>query len=155
MMDGVKALKHIVGWAGVVVFSLAVIGMGLYLSDVGLDRADKLGSSIGAIVSLVGLGVSIYAVIRVGGRSPQSGGQSVTGSTIGDGILQVRGVRRSVRVGRSANGSGPTQSLLPAALRPSSSNAGPEPGEQSVTGTQTSGAVQQFDDIGGDLDIDR
>lgn len=42
-------------WAGRVVFGVIVVGLVVYLSLVGLDKADKLGSSIGGVVALVAL----------------------------------------------------------------------------------------------------
>jgi hypothetical protein len=39
-------------WAGRVVAALAVIGLARYLDPVGLDRADKLASALGALLVL-------------------------------------------------------------------------------------------------------
>jgi tetratricopeptide (TPR) repeat protein len=43
-------------WTGRVVFGLLVVGVVAYLAIVGLDRADKTASSIGAVVALIALG---------------------------------------------------------------------------------------------------
>jgi hypothetical protein len=42
-------------WSGRVVFSVIVVGLVVYLLVVGLDKADKIGSSIGGVVALVAL----------------------------------------------------------------------------------------------------
>ncbi len=49
------------GGAGVAVAALAALGV--YLSRVGLDKADKLASVIGLFVALAGLGVAVCGLI--------------------------------------------------------------------------------------------
>lgn len=41
----------------------AVVGLGVYLTRVGLEDADKLASVLGLFVALAGLGVAVYGVI--------------------------------------------------------------------------------------------
>ncbi|WP_182902266.1 hypothetical protein [Microbispora sp. H10830] len=49
------------GGAGVAVAALAALGV--YLSQVGLDKADKLASVIGLFVALAGLGTAVYGLV--------------------------------------------------------------------------------------------
>ncbi|MEV1205641.1 hypothetical protein [Microbispora rosea] len=49
------------GGAGVAVAALAALGV--YLSHVGLDKADKLASVIGLFVALAGLGAAVYGLL--------------------------------------------------------------------------------------------
>ena len=58
-------------WAGRVVFGVLVAGVVVYLVVVGLDKADKTASSIGAVVALVALAVPYLLPPR------QSGGVSM------------------------------------------------------------------------------
>jgi GNAT superfamily N-acetyltransferase len=55
-------------WAGRVVFGMIVAGLVGYLAVVGLDRADKVASSIGAVLALVALGAP-YLLPPPGGAS--------------------------------------------------------------------------------------
>ncbi|MFG1957329.1 hypothetical protein [Nonomuraea sp. NPDC049028] len=77
-------------------------------------------------------------------------GQSVSGSTVGGGVTQVKGVTGTLRLGAPsspapASGPGPaSEPVLPA----------PESG-QTVTRSQIGGEVVQVDGVGGDAEIDR
>jgi hypothetical protein len=67
---------------------------------VGLDRADKLASAIGAVVSLAALAVALFSLRSPAAREqPASGGQSVQNSEVGGHIMQIRDVQGDVRVG--------------------------------------------------------
>ncbi|ROP40232.1 hypothetical protein [Saccharothrix texasensis] len=54
-------------WVGRGVFGVIVAGLVVYLVVVGLDEADKLGSTIGGVVAVVAL-VAPYLWPRAGGR---------------------------------------------------------------------------------------
>jgi hypothetical protein len=43
-------------WAGRVIFGVIVVGLVVYLVVVGLDKADKLASTVGVVVALLALG---------------------------------------------------------------------------------------------------
>lgn len=58
---GMRGWGPVWGGAGVAVAALAALGV--YLSQVGLDKADKLASVVGLFVALVGLGVAVYGLI--------------------------------------------------------------------------------------------
>jgi len=78
-------------WAGRIVFALIVVGLVVYFATVGLDRADKLASSISLVVALLALaapyllpppGVSGSEPDRVedtGDARATAGGQANTG----------------------------------------------------------------------------
>jgi hypothetical protein len=51
-------------WIGAGVLLLAALGLIVYFAVVGLGQADKLGSAIGAIVAVAGLGVTIIGLMR-------------------------------------------------------------------------------------------
>lgn len=57
-------------WSGAVTALLALTGLGVYFGVVGLDRADKLASVIGAFAALAGLGLAVYGMIRQQRRNP-------------------------------------------------------------------------------------
>jgi len=142
-------------WAGAVGTGLVLIGLGVYFFVTGLDRADKLSSAIGVFVSVLGLGVSGYGVLLTRRGPAGQPSQSVTGSTVGGGVVQVRGARGNVRIApvASAVTVPPPGTASPPPL--SSASDRPAVGGQSVAGSEVSGSVRQFDDVGGDLDLDR
>jgi hypothetical protein len=51
-------------WAGAIAGVLALAGLGGYFVTVGLDKADKLGSVVGALIAVVSLGVSVYGLVQ-------------------------------------------------------------------------------------------
>ncbi|TQS31031.1 hypothetical protein [Microbispora sp. KK1-11] len=58
-----RVLTRVLTWAG----GIAAVGAGsalaVYLSTVGLDKADKLASVIGLFVGLAGLGVGVWGLL--------------------------------------------------------------------------------------------
>jgi hypothetical protein len=50
-------------WVGGALTAVAVAGLGLYLTAVGLDKADKLAGVIGAFVGLAGLAIALYGMV--------------------------------------------------------------------------------------------
>ena len=116
---------------------------------VGLDKADKVASVIGAFVGLAGLGVAVYGALS--GRGPddiRGSGQHVRGAAVGGSVIQVRGVSGSVRIRGAAVPPHPAQA-------PGGPAPVPEPGGQSVDGSRVSGNVTQVEGVGGDADVDR
>ena len=96
-------------WAGRAVFGVAVTGLVVYLSVVGIDKADMVASSIGAVLALIALGapyllppandVPAPAPNRVedsGNARATGGGQANTG-------LQTLDGDRSAQVSRSGD----------------------------------------------------
>lgn len=58
-------------WGGAVVTVLALVGLAIYLAEIGLGKADELSSVIGVFVAVVGLVTSGYGLVR-GRRSASS-----------------------------------------------------------------------------------
>jgi hypothetical protein len=130
---------------------LLVAGVVGFLAVQSLDDADKWASVLSAVVAVVGLAVGV--VTSVGGRPrPGRGGQSVTGSTVGGGVRQVRGVGGSVQIGPAA----PAAAASTAGARtPPAATDGDGGDGQSVDRSQVSGSVDQIDQVGGDVELDR
>jgi len=135
----------------VIVGGLILLGLGAYFVVVGLDRADKIASVIGAFVGLLGLCLSGYALVLTRRGLPQSPShrQTVARSTVGGDVLQVRGVGGSVRLGSGTAGTAaePSRSVHVKDARAAD--------DQLVTDTQIQGHLRQVDDIGGDVEVDR
>ncbi len=51
-------------WGGGALAAVAVIGLGVYLTAAGLDKADKLASVIGVFIGLAGLATAVYGTVR-------------------------------------------------------------------------------------------
>ncbi|MCO6011090.1 hypothetical protein NE236_39655 [Actinoallomurus purpureus] len=135
----------------------AAAGLGGYFVAVGLDKADKLASAVSALIGLAGLVVSVYGVILARQATapaspapPPPGGQSVTGSTIGGGVTQVRSVGSDLHLGAP-----PPGLARPPAVPPKPEAGKGVPGEQAVRDARVAGEVTQIDGVGGDADIDR
>ncbi|WP_170176312.1 tetratricopeptide repeat protein [Lentzea flaviverrucosa] len=86
-------------WVVVVLAGVAVLTVGGVMLAVGLDTADKVGSVVGAVCGMVGLGISTYGlrVARSGGRqgAPEtqaSATNSVSRSRVTGGVTQVDSV---------------------------------------------------------------
>ncbi|WP_182876871.1 hypothetical protein [Microbispora sp. H10670] len=60
-------------WGGAGVAVAALAGLGVYLSRVGLDKADKLASVVGLFVGLAGLGVAVYGLVAERGSGGGGG----------------------------------------------------------------------------------
>lgn len=101
-------------WAGGVVAVAVVVGLAVYFRAVGLDRADKTASVLGAFLGLAGLALSVYGV--VGGRAGPSPASSPQPG------------------GTAAGSASPSAEADPA-------NTGPHDGPASVEGSPLPGAV--------------
>ena len=138
------------GWvaAGGVLLAAGVVG---FLAVQTLDDADKWASALSAVVAVIGLVVT-GVTLAGGGPGPGRGGQSVTGSTVGGGVRQVRGVSGSVRIGSGGPVSAPP--AVEAPVLPTADDAYGA-GGQWVDRSQVSGPVDQVDQVGGDVGLDR
>ncbi|MEU4832243.1 hypothetical protein [Streptosporangium sp. NPDC023615] len=63
MADTEHMSRRTLTWSGVAVALVALAALGWYFIAVGLDRADKLASVIGALVGLLGLGLAVYGAV--------------------------------------------------------------------------------------------
>ncbi|MFI6457859.1 hypothetical protein ACIBF6_40660 [Streptosporangium amethystogenes] len=101
-------------WAGAGIAVAALAGLGVYLSRVGLDEADKLASVIGLFVALAGLGVAVYGVVA--GRKGSGGGTAEPDRLAvpasgerpvdGGGIVSTGDGARNIQMRAEASGSG-------------------------------------------------
>lgn len=129
---------------------LVLITGGVWGAVADLDAADKVASVVGGLCAVMGLALSAYGVV-LARRGSGLSGQSVTGSTVGGGVTQVRGVQGNLRIG-------PAGAVPPGPVVPPPAPFTPsvvQPGGQSVTGSQVAGPVHQVEGVGGDADIDR
>jgi hypothetical protein len=66
-------------WAGRFIFALVVAATAIYLSAVGLDSADKLGSGIGVVIALCSLGAPYLVPPASGPSAPAPGSTCASG----------------------------------------------------------------------------
>ncbi|MFC5754544.1 hypothetical protein [Actinomadura rugatobispora] len=55
--------RRVLGWCGLIVGVIAIVAVAALFVIVGLDRADKIASSLGALIGLAGLGVAVFGLI--------------------------------------------------------------------------------------------
>jgi hypothetical protein len=85
-------------WVGRVVFGVIVAGLVAYLVVVGLDKADKVSSSIGAVLALIAL-VAPYLL-------PRSRGEDVVSDDVevGETVVKDSGDAQATRGGEANTG---------------------------------------------------
>jgi hypothetical protein len=98
----------VTGWLAVLFVGLGLVGLGVYFGRIGLDRADKLASVLGAFSGLAGLFLAGWGMVQArherarpaapGG--PGGGGQQVSGSVIGRDNFQIGSAGRDVDIRR-------------------------------------------------------
>lgn len=143
--------QRVVAWMSAIVGGIVLVGLGVFFAVIGLDRADKLASVIGALVGLIGIGLSTYGVVLARRAATSlSGGQKVLGSRVGGGLTQVRKARGNVRIGQDQSAA--SASSNPRSTGTSFNNTADS---QAVVDSITKGPVRQIDDVDGDVDIDR
>ncbi|MCX2950192.1 tetratricopeptide repeat protein [Lentzea sp. NEAU-D7] len=99
----------------VILAGVAVLAVGGVMLAVGLDTADKIGSVVGAVCGMVGLGMSAYGLVvaRSADRQTAPGAHtsvtnSASGSSVTGGVTQVGSVSRDlVMGGMSISGANP------------------------------------------------
>jgi hypothetical protein len=126
----------------------AAVASAMVIVKPSLDRAEKWISIAGVAASTV-LGVAAWRYTRRGTRDDlpaSTSGQTVAGSHVGGDIVQVRGVRGSVRIGPG--------DVRPTATRPKAPPAFTAGHDgQSVSGSSGAGRVRQVDGVDGDVDL--
>lgn len=95
-------------WAGRAVFGVIVVALVVYLAVVGLDEADKVAGSIGAVLALIALGAPYLLPPPAQGspdpdRVEDTGGASATGGGQANTGLQAPGDDRPGQVTRSGD----------------------------------------------------
>ena len=78
--------------AGSAVTVAAVVGLTGYFAVVGLDKADKLGSVVGALVAVAGMALTAYGVVARPDDGPRRVSQTARASEHGR-VVQVGGDR--------------------------------------------------------------
>ncbi|MGH3815324.1 MAG: hypothetical protein ACRDUV_23225, partial [Pseudonocardiaceae bacterium] len=86
------------GWVVWVAVGVVVLAIGGVMLWIGLDDADKVGSVVGALCGVVGLGLSGYGLVQA--RSGRSDGGPVTNSITGSDV--VAPVVQAGSIGRAA-----------------------------------------------------
>jgi hypothetical protein len=148
----VLSAKRTLTWGSLITVGVLVIGFGLFFAVTRLDDADKWGSALGGLAAILGFPIAVYGIVLARRQAVGSQGrQDVENSAAGGGVTQVRGVRGSLRIGRTA----PVVDTPSPTVPPDSHSPAGELGGQRVSRTWTAGPVRQVDDIGGDADIDR
>ncbi len=91
------------GWIVSVACGVVLVAVGGLMVWKGLDAADKIGSVIGALSGVIGLGLAAYGVVstRRAGPTAPSVSNTVEGSTIGGSNVQIGHVGRDARIERS------------------------------------------------------
>lgn len=93
--------RKVVVWAGSGATVVAVAGLLVYFAVVGLEKADKLASVIGALVGLVGLAVAVFGLLAPSTRGEgSSDGGDGSGSGWSGGERRVRQKARASGRGR-------------------------------------------------------
>ncbi|MEV4020597.1 hypothetical protein AB0J35_59980 [Nonomuraea angiospora] len=89
MIDDVSMRGRVLVWGGALIVVVALVALGLYLTRVGLDKADKLASVIGLFVAVAGLGVAVYGLVI--DRQSGSGGVRQQAKAAGRGRVYQAG----------------------------------------------------------------
>ncbi|WP_176308433.1 hypothetical protein [Micromonospora sp. NBS 11-29] len=132
---------------------LAVGGLGYYFFRLGLEKADKAASAAGLFIGIAGLGISVFNAVAAS-RSDRGATtkQSVTSSRVASGVFQASKVSGSIRITSEPDSEGMFEGYTP----PRDSNINPPSlGGQSVHKSDVRGPVIQFDEVGGDIEVDR
>lgn len=150
-------------WAGGAIALAGAIALGLLSVVMGLNKANELAGVVSASATLVGLGVSMYGLVLARRTSSPpsrpSSYQSVTGSTVLGGVVQVDGVVGGVNAGVAPPSVAPDVAVMPAPghaapTAPAAATSSAAHGSaQSVTNSQIGGNVTQISGVGGDVDV--
>lgn len=163
----VKKILLAVGLTAVGIIALA--GSVWVCVSLGLDSANKLAGVLGLFVAAGALAVTAYGVVLTRksviaqreARRQTGGGQHVTNSTVGGGVIQTSGVGGNVTIGHGQPAAEPPkppaqQPTAPASPSPVQPAHAAEPSAgQHVTGSHVTGNVDQVSDVDGSVNIER
>ncbi len=135
---------HTQKWIGIGAGSAIAVGLVCYFAAVGLDKADKLASVLGLLLS-----IASFVMAWLGYTREAVAGQSVQNASVSGGLTQVSGTRGSVRIQRRGAPSSPSSPP------PSPTAAGAPGSGQAVGGSSVGGHVEQVSDTGGDVHIEQ
>ncbi|MFF0526696.1 hypothetical protein ACFYTC_49110 [Actinomadura nitritigenes] len=86
----VSMTGHARVWVGAGVTALALMGLAVYFGVVGLDRADKWASVIGAFVAVIGLVLAVQGRLAGrGGGDGESDGAPAPGGPVASGERSI------------------------------------------------------------------
>ncbi|WP_123827036.1 hypothetical protein [Micromonospora globispora] len=150
-MDTVKMrLLRVGAW---LVGGLTIAGLGYYFFRIGLDQAGKVSSAAGLFIGIIGLGISGYGVFRASQSADHaSDGQVVSSSQTSGDVFQARRVKGSIRISSTPSSRRPIHGSR---TKSPTTAQNPPSGGQAVRGSEVDGAINQFDEIGGDIEVDR
>ncbi|GAA4186568.1 hypothetical protein GCM10022252_18770 [Streptosporangium oxazolinicum] len=90
--------KRVQVWCGAAVAFAVLVGLGVYFLSVGLDRADKVASVIGAFVGLAGLGLALHGMLSAPAQAVGGVHNEISGTVHGDSI-QARDIHGGITFG--------------------------------------------------------
>lgn len=154
--------SSVAGWVIWLAVGIVTAGLGAALLVVGLDDADKYASVVGGGSAVVGLGVSLSALVRRQSHrpppreSPAEIGprQTVASSTIGGDVLQIRGTQGNIRI-RGVSAPSEAGDSRQEQADPLGIPASGQQGTQSVTDSRIAGSATQIGHVGGEVEIQR
>ncbi|WP_143668895.1 MULTISPECIES: hypothetical protein [unclassified Streptomyces] len=56
--------QRIAVWVGATLFGVACLGLGIYMAQIGLEKADQVSGILGMIIGLAGLVASVWSMIN-------------------------------------------------------------------------------------------
>lgn len=92
-------------WAGGLLIVATIAGTAVYFAVLGLDRADKLASVIGALAAIAGIGLTLYGMFQAHRAASDSTIRSpavqnvISGGSQHGSVLQARDIHGAVRFG--------------------------------------------------------
>ncbi|MFI0797184.1 hypothetical protein ACH4OY_31585 [Micromonospora rubida] len=143
----------VLGWIGV---GVALGGLAVFLTVVGLNDADKYASVFALFVGVTALSATVYGIVS--GRPapappspPVAGAQRVEGLGAGHDVDVVDAVRGNLRMGNTP----PSVTPPPATPGPLQTSGPPVvPGEQVARDIRAKGSIRIIRGVDGDVDID-
>jgi hypothetical protein len=133
-------------WGGRTAAVVVVAGIAVYLSSVGLDKADKLASVLGMLVAVAALVAPYLLPSPDRDHSGPGARQQVANTVVGGHLTQVRDAN-GVQVRGAATPGVPS-------ARPTGADPGTEgKGGQYVNGVWIGGHLTQVDGADGDISI--
>ncbi|GAB2974118.1 hypothetical protein GCM10023080_043110 [Streptomyces pseudoechinosporeus] len=140
MMVAVTRHQRLCAWSGVIVGGLLAAGLIVLVVAADLDTAGQAAGIVGTIVSLAGLGVSVYAL-----RQPSP--RLTAGPTV------TAGASRAIAVGGDISGTASTGDSQSAQQRPGPQHAGgaPQPASPTLPGSAVAAVGERSIAAGGGI----
>jgi hypothetical protein len=139
-------------WGGRIFAILVVIALAGYLYRSGLDRADKLGSSVAVVIALVALITPYVLPPRPKGEGSelsdddQPHEQSIRNASAGGSLTQADKIGGKLRITSAPAGAHPQTVPTPGGVESSA--------RQSVDGVRADGHITQVRSVDGDVTLE-